>query len=137
LNALDNNEVNAFFLNSRRSDGNAERHTLLVELESKLAEYGRITFDHRLNFSPMFIGPSDSMLESYFRQIERPRPQERSVKSVLRWLKGNKPLVVEESSFLNTRDDLTSPAKAATRSSIETFVESCAVFLHNFGIRSV
>ena len=40
LNALDSEETNAFFLNSRREDQNAERLSLLAELESKLLEYG-------------------------------------------------------------------------------------------------
>ena len=39
LNNLDNDETNAFFLSSRRSDENAERLTLLDELEIKLKEY--------------------------------------------------------------------------------------------------
>ena len=41
LDELDNNDTNAFFLNSRRADQNAERHAVLTELESKIKEYGK------------------------------------------------------------------------------------------------
>ncbi|KAL9063345.1 MAG: hypothetical protein Q9161_009519 [Pseudevernia consocians] len=43
LTDLDNNEINAFFLNSRRSDENTARLALLSEIEVKLKEYGRVT----------------------------------------------------------------------------------------------
>ncbi len=42
LNELDNNETNAFFLNSRRADQNTARHDVLARLEPKLTEYGKI-----------------------------------------------------------------------------------------------
>lgn len=40
LNRLDNEEANSFFLNSRRNDQNAERRSLLADIESKLLDYG-------------------------------------------------------------------------------------------------
>ena len=40
LNSFDDEETNAFFLNSRREDKNAERLLILTNLESKLQEYG-------------------------------------------------------------------------------------------------
>lgn len=40
LNGLDNEETNAFFLNSGRGDQNAARLALLAEIESTLLEYG-------------------------------------------------------------------------------------------------
>lgn len=40
LNALDNEETNAFFLSSRRKDQNTGRLSVLADLESKLLEYG-------------------------------------------------------------------------------------------------
>lgn len=42
LNELDNNDTNAFFLNSRRADQNEARHNVLAKLEPKLIEYGKI-----------------------------------------------------------------------------------------------
>jgi hypothetical protein len=42
LNAVDSEETNAFFLTSRRKDQNAERLSLLADLESKLLEYGSL-----------------------------------------------------------------------------------------------
>ena len=40
LQQLDESESNAFFLSSRRQDGNMDRQSLIAELESKLLEYG-------------------------------------------------------------------------------------------------
>ena len=42
LNNLDDNDTNAFSLNSRRTDQNTARHNVLTELEPKLIEYGRL-----------------------------------------------------------------------------------------------
>ena len=44
LNELDDNDVTAFFLNSRRLDGNDTRQALLDELAPKLKEYGKPSF---------------------------------------------------------------------------------------------
>ena len=41
LAELDNDDLNAFSLNSRRLDENGERQTLLAELEPKIKEYGK------------------------------------------------------------------------------------------------
>ena len=73
------------------------------------------------------------MLHSYLQQVERPRPEQRDIESVLNWLKGNKPLVASESTFLNNWDDLIAPAVPTTRSGIETFVGNCAVILRSRG----
>ena len=40
LQRLDDSESNAFFLSSRRQDGNLDRQSLIAELESRLLEYG-------------------------------------------------------------------------------------------------
>lgn len=73
------------------------------------------------------------MLQAYLQQIERRRPEQRDIESVVHWLDGNKPLVANESTFLNNWDDLIAPASSATRSGIETFVGSCAAMLHSRG----
>ena len=74
---------------------------------------------------------ADGMLQAYLQQVERPRPEQRDIESVIHWLDGNKPLVADESTFLNNWDDLVAPAVPTTRSGIETFVGSCAATLHS------
>ena len=42
LTDLDTNDANQFFLNSRRSDRNTARISLLDEIDTKLKEYGKV-----------------------------------------------------------------------------------------------
>ena len=84
-----------------------------------------------IKFGILTLCTIDAMLQAYLQQVERLPPEQRDIKSVTHWLDGNKPLVANESSFLNNWDDLIAPAGPATRSGIETFVESCAAMLHN------
>lgn len=77
------------------------------------------------------------MLEAYFRQIERHQPQEQDIRSVSNWFRGTKPLVANESTFLNNWDDLVSPIRGVTRTGIEAFVENCAVLIRRRGYSSV
>ena len=79
----------------------------------------------------------DTLLEACFRQIERPQPQEHDIRSVTRWLRGNKPFTADESTFLNNWDDLAAPTPPVTRTAIETFVEACAVMLQGRGYLTV
>lgn len=79
----------------------------------------------------------DSLLEAYFRQIERPQPQEHNIRSVNRWLSGNKPFTAEESSFLSEWNDLTAPTQSVTHTALETIVEACATRLHSRGFSTV
>ena len=76
---------------------------------------------------------TDALLRAYFRHIERPDPEQRNIRSVTRWLQGNKPVVATESTFLNDWNDLTAPVPAITRTVMETFVESCASILYDHG----
>ena len=76
---------------------------------------------------------ADTMLQAFLQNAERPRPGKRDIESVLHWLKGIKPLVANESTFLNDWDDLIAPAVPATRSGIETIVGNCAAVLQNRG----
>lgn len=79
----------------------------------------------------------DIFLEAYFRHNERPLPQEHDMRSVGRWLLGNKPFTAEESTFLSDWDDLTASTPPVTRTAVETFVEACATTLHNRGYTTV
>lgn len=53
LQILDDSESNAFFLSSRRMDRNADRQSVLAELESRLLEYGAV---HSCNHEEDAIG---------------------------------------------------------------------------------
>lgn len=77
------------------------------------------------------------MLEAYFRQLERHRPQERNIQSVSNWFMGTKPLVANESTFLNNWDDLVSPMRGVTCTGIETFVGNCAALIRRHWCSSV
>ena len=79
----------------------------------------------------------DMLLEVFFRQLERPQPQEQDIRSVGRWLRGNKPFTAEESTFLSDWDDLSAPTPPVTRTAMETFVEACATILHSHGYSTV
>jgi len=79
----------------------------------------------------------DALLEAYFRQIERPEVQERNAKSVIHWVRDNKPLVASESTFLGNWRDLVAPAVPPTRTVAESVVESFAALLHTNGFSSV
>ena len=80
---------------------------------------------------------TDGMLEMYLKQIERARPQERNLNSVARWLDGNKPLVAEESKFMDDWDDMVGPVSGATRTGIQAVVEECAAMVQSRQYSSV
>jgi len=44
LDTIDELEANAYYLSSKRTDGNSERLQLLVDIEKRLVEYGTIFF---------------------------------------------------------------------------------------------
>jgi hypothetical protein len=50
---------------------------------------------------------------------------------------GNKPLVANESTYLNNWDDLVSPDRGVTGTGIETFVEKCAALTRGCWFSSV
>lgn len=79
----------------------------------------------------------DALLEAHLRQIERPQPQEHDIRSVNRWLRGNKPFTAEESTFLSNWEDLIAPLLPVTRTAMDTFVEACAAILHSRGYSTV
>ena len=76
---------------------------------------------------------TDTFVDAYFRQIERPKPKDRDIGSVIRWVAGNKPVIARESTFLNDWDDLVAPASSVTHTAIETLIEYCASRLHEYG----
>ncbi|KAF2812454.1 uncharacterized protein BDZ99DRAFT_383497 [Mytilinidion resinicola] len=111
LHELDQQDTFSFNLNSRRQDKNAARKVLLEEMGNKLYVY-------------------DKGLEAYYRHIERLPSKRTHVESVVNWMKGNKPLVAEESEFLNTWDDLISPRERADYGGLDIFISGCASHTH-------
>lgn len=73
----------------------------------------------------------------YYQNIERPKPNESSVKSVSNWMDGTKPLVTAESEFLNDWDDLRSPRDPADHIGIDVFLRSLAATLAKRGFNNV
>ncbi|KAI0477044.1 hypothetical protein GGR56DRAFT_386601 [Xylariaceae sp. FL0804] len=108
---LDRRETTAYFLTSRRSDGNAERGQLLREIEQKLAEY-------------------NDLIESYYRHVERPRPRDVTYDSVFNWVHGNKPLAEAESSFLDNRTDLRCPELPHDYGGLDAALENWSAMVH-------
>ena len=83
------------------------------------------------NFHP------DALLESYFRQVERPKVRTELVQNLSFWLDGNKPLAQSESTFLDDWDDLVSPNVPADKGILEYFLERCVIKLIRSGFQKV
>ncbi|KAJ3539276.1 hypothetical protein NM208_g5556 [Fusarium decemcellulare] len=80
---------------NRHGSGDQERRMLLKEIEVKLNEY---------------------------THLERPDPEESQIKSVRSWMKGNKPVVPPEATFLNDWSDLKRARHSMERSGLESFI---------------
>ena len=83
------------------------------------------------------IKTKDNCLEAHYRHIERLPSKRTHVESVINWMKGNKPLVAEESGFLNTWDDLISPRERADHGGLDIFISRCVAKLAERGFRKV
>ncbi|KAL8664456.1 MAG: hypothetical protein Q9202_003006 [Teloschistes flavicans] len=118
LNDLDAAEQTAFHLNSRRDDQNLARKALITEIEARLHVY-------------------DEAVQVYYRQLERPAPRKRNIQSVARWLEGNKPLTVSESSFMNDWNDLVAPADQLDHGSFDTAIASIGDLLYRWRLPMV
>ncbi|OTA84864.1 hypothetical protein M434DRAFT_36269 [Hypoxylon sp. CO27-5] len=118
LEQIDLEEKTEYFLACSREDPSVERRELFNRAEKKLAEYNRL-------------------LESYYRNIERQRPDELHIKSVSNWMDGTKPLVETESTFLDDWDDLRSPRNPADHSGMDVFLGNLAVALDKIGIKNL
>ncbi|KAI1415017.1 hypothetical protein F5Y13DRAFT_197018 [Hypoxylon sp. FL1857] len=118
LEQIDLEEQTEYFLACRRQDPSDERRELFGKAEKKLAEY-------------------NELLACYYRNIERPRPDESNVKSVGNWLDGTKPLVEVESTFLNDWNDLRSPRNPADHGGMDVFLGNMAIRFAKFGFRNL
>lgn len=69
--------------------------------------------------------------------MERPPPTGRNITSVARWLDGNKPLIMPESSFMNNWDDLVAPSDALDHGGLDAAVANFGALLHRWGLPMV
>ncbi|KAI4254956.1 MAG: hypothetical protein L6R42_006980 [Xanthoria sp. 1 TBL-2021] len=113
LNDLDAEEQTPYHLRSRRDDRNVARRALIAEIEARLPAY-------------------DEALQKYCQQLERTPPRKRNIESVARWLEGNKPLTVSESTFLNDWNDLVGPADQLDYGSLDAAIASIGNLLHRW-----
>ncbi|KAL8676743.1 MAG: hypothetical protein Q9186_006762 [Xanthomendoza sp. 1 TL-2023] len=115
LEEQDAGEQTPYHLSSRRDDRNSNRTALIAEIEAKLPSY-------------------DEALQLYYRQIERPRPSRRNIESVARWLEGNKPLIVSESSFLDDWNDLVAPTDHSDYGRLDAAIANFGNLLYRWGL---
>lgn len=111
---MDDKEPIAYLLTTRRGDTTAERARILEEIEKKLLEYHQF-------------------LNLYYGHIERQAPKTSNIRSLSRWLNQNKPVVLEESKFLDDWDDLMSP-NSTNDGGLGSLIENIAAFLDRIGL---
>lgn len=118
MNALDAGEVIPYYLCTRREDKNSARGALIREIELKLQEY-------------------DVAFDAYHGQLERPRPTDRDIKSVINWFDGNKPLIPAESKIFTDWDDLAAAHRSEEYGIAERLVERIYEFMKSRFRRTV
>ncbi|KAM7216771.1 hypothetical protein V8F06_007881 [Rhypophila decipiens] len=116
IEEVDQQENTEYFLATRREDRNERRRLLLLQAEQRLYEY-----------------ILDKLLESYYKNIDRPRPSDNRVKNVDNWMDGTKPLVQAESTFLDDWDDLRAPNSHDDHGGLDIFLETWAYMLTKRG----
>ena len=137
LKDLDSEDQTPYHLASRREDRNLARKALVSDIENKLSAYGN-SIPCVLGIWLSLIGDTvDGALETYYRQIERPRPKERNIESVARWLEGNKPLSMPESSFMNDWGDFMAPSDRSDHGGLDAAVANLGALLHRWGMPTV
>ncbi|KAF2261111.1 hypothetical protein CC78DRAFT_471179, partial [Lojkania enalia] len=114
LEEIDQAETTSYFLHTRREDRNSRRREILLQIGHKLIEY-------------------NALLRDYYSHLEQRKPQRTHVESISNWLHGNKPLVAEESVFLEDWEDLSSPNHPVDHGGLERFLERCALQLDKIG----
>lgn len=77
---------------------------------------------------------TDALLASHFQHLERPGPKESDLESMTHWMLGNKPLVAEESTFMDDWEDLRRPKTHADHGYLEVLLESWAAAFNGRGI---
>ncbi|RGP60210.1 c2h2 type zinc finger domain-containing protein [Fusarium sporotrichioides] len=90
-------------LTNRHISGDAERRTLLREIEVNLNGYNKL-------------------LESLMAHQERPEPDESQIQSVRNWVDGKRPVVYSETTFLNDSSDLKRARHAIERGGLENLL---------------
>ncbi|KAI4179165.1 MAG: hypothetical protein LQ346_007253 [Caloplaca aetnensis] len=92
LNAVDTEERVQLYLSSCAHDNNQRRLSLLKTIKTKLESY-------------------DGELFRFFQLSALHAPRERNIQSFTRWMNAFKPLIQEESAFLQINADLVSPRR--------------------------
>ncbi|KAI1495537.1 hypothetical protein F5X99DRAFT_123616 [Biscogniauxia marginata] len=118
LDKMDEEERTEYFLACNRKDPSNERRVLFDKAEKKLAKYNKL-------------------LSFYYENIERQKPNLSRIESVGNWMNGTKPLVEDESTFLNDWDDLRSPRNPEDHSGTDIFLGNLTAALSKAGIRNL
>lgn len=135
---MDKNETKVYFLHTRRQDRNNQRREIVVKLEKLLVEYSMIALHtSKMSCPADHTLAKDTLLEGYYRHLERRRPRKEHVESVSKWLRGNQPLVAAESTLFDDWEDLTAPDIPSDHGGLEQFLERCAVYLNRTRFRWV
>lgn len=123
LEQVDKEERSPLFLGKARCDKNLERISLLSEIESKLAEYGK----YRYKALGSLLKPEIYKFASQTRRmLSFSSAQQRDVESLQNWLDGNGCLAREESAYLAHHEELVSlaPASDSAILTLEAWVEN-------------
>jgi hypothetical protein len=125
LESIDQMESCSLFLASYRLDANAERQSVLDEIEQVLHDYGSsIILCERISNVV-----TDSLIERNHRILNFQNPSSRDVSSLRNWVEGNACLARAEFAYLS-RKDLFSMAEqdtaiARTEAFVEDFMIQC------------
>jgi hypothetical protein len=129
LENIDQLESSSLFLASNRLDGNAERQSVLDEIEIVLHDYGLVNPYFRGNISDVVVVVVDDLIERNRRILNSQNASCRDVSSLQNWVAGNACLARADSAYL-TRKDLFSMAEhdgaiARVEGLVEDFMIRC------------
>lgn len=126
LDEVDLNETSPLFLGKSRSDMNADRISLLAEIEISLADYGKCLPAHKIvhqDFhSRLFIHPLyflDQFADRTHRMLGFTPARERDIQSLCNWTEGTGCLAREETAYLTHPWELTSLAPAGDNAMVQ------------------
>jgi len=125
LDEVDREEVCPLFLGMSRSDRNAQRASVLEEIESSLTEYGIVGNSIPFGLCAIFDQPTDAFAERTHKMLSLNPAQRRDVESLGNWLDGTGCVAGEETAYLGHHQDLVSLAPAGDNAvlQLEAWVE--------------
>lgn len=99
-----------YSLHSRRDDKNVERGEIMRQVREKLCRYRK--YVHQAFSSPevraLLTGMAEKSLYMHSQCVKMEKARDMYVESVRNWVDGKKPVVEEESHFLDDQNDLAS-----------------------------